>query len=399
MEFNYTAKDKNSKVIKGIIEASSLNNATGSLREKGLFVTNIKEVGKKAFGIKFLEKKVSIKDKIIFTEQLGVMVASGISIVDALEALKEESTNKIFGAQIQKIISDIQGGSTLSKALAKYPESFSEIYINMVQSGEESGKLEMVLNRLAKQLEKDYELGRKIRGALAYPIFVLVALVIVVGLIMAFVIPQLKLVFDEAEVKLPLLTRIMISVSYFVKDFGIFLIIFAVGAIIGISRYRKTPTGKKIFDNTILKIPVFGLLLKKSYMARFTRTFASLTASGLPLIDVFTVSGQTIGNSIYKDEIYKMASEVKSGKQMSVTFKNSLIMPKMIGQLATVGEKSGNIDEVFNTLADFFDRDVDSITANLSVMLEPILMAIMGVGIGLVIIAVLQPIYGLVNAI
>jgi len=398
MQFTYKAKNKQGEITKGIINAENPEAAQAVLREKDLFVVEIKGV-KKKFSDKYFKKGIPIKDKIIFTEQLGIMIKSGISIIDGLRALKEETDNKGFSLIIQEIISDIEGGTPFSQALDKYPQAFSEIYVNMIKSGEQSGKIDLVLLRLASQLDKEYELKRKIKGALAYPLFVMIALVAVLVLIITFVIPQLKLVFDDAGVSLPLLTRILISLSAFLKKDGLLVLGGLILLVIVGVRFHKTESGRKYFDTLILKIPVFGLLLKKSYMAQFTRTFASLVASGLPLMDVFRVAGKTTGNILYEKEIALMATEIKAGQPISDTLKKSKLMPKMVGQLASVGEKSGNIDEVFDTLADFFDRDVDNITSNLSTLLEPIIMVVMGIGIGLVIVAVFQPIYGLVNAI
>lgn len=398
MQFTYKAKNKLGEVTKGVINAENPEAAQTVLREKDLFVVEIKGV-KKKFSDKYFKKGIPIKDKIIFTEQLGIMIKSGISIIDGLRALEEETDNNGFSLIIQEIISDIEGGTPFSQALDKYPQAFSEIYVNMIKSGEQSGKIDVVLLRLASQLDKEYELKRKIKGALAYPIFVMIALVAVLVLIITFVIPQLKLVFDDAGVSLPLLTRMLISLSAFLQKDGLLVLAVLILLVIAGVRFRKTESGRKLFDTLILKIPVFGLLLKKSYMAQFTRTFASLVASGLPLMDVFRVAGKTTGNILYEKEIALMAIEIKAGQSISETLKKSELMPKMVGQLASVGEKSGNIDEVFDTLADFFDRDVDNITSNLSTLLEPIIMVVMGVGIGLVIVAVFQPIYGLVNAI
>ena len=398
MQYSYKAKNTEGKIVKGIMDAESETIAQNVLREKNLFILEIKGTKEKLLE-KYFKKKIAIKDKIIFTEQLGIMIKSGISIIDGLRALEEETENVKFAIIIKKIISDIEGGTPFSKALEKHDEAFSEIYVNMVKSGEQSGKIDLVLVRLSSQLEKEYELKRKIKGALAYPIFVLFALIAVMVLVITYVIPQLKAVFDDAGVSLPLLTRILIGISVFLQKDGLYILIAFILLAVSIIQFKKTTSGKKVFDTLLLKIPIFGMLLKKSYMAQFTRTFSSLVASGLPLMDVFRVAGGTIGNVLYEKEIEKMAEEIKAGQPISATLKKSKLMPKMVGQLAAVGEKSGNIDEVFDTLADFFDRDVDNITSNLSSLLEPVIMVVMGVGIGLVIVAIYQPIYGLVNAI
>lgn len=397
MNFNYVVKDKNSKISRGVIDAEDKKAASMSLSEKDFYVISISE--KTEQKLSFLRKKISLKDKIIFTEQLAIMIRSGLSIIEALEALQEETQNKYFYEAIGKIISSVEGGAAFSKSLSMFPDIFSEIYISMVDSGEKSGKVDEVLTQLASQLEKDYELTRKIRGALSYPIFVMIALVAVMVLILTYIIPQLKLIFEDSGVKLPVMTRVIIGLSEYLKVYGLYIFIALFILIVLLMRWRKTASGRKTFDKAILKLPVFGVLLKKTYMARFSRTFASLTASGLPLLEVFKVSGNTIGNVVYQEEIEKIAQKVQSGQPVSITLKQSEIFPKMIGQLSTVGEKSGNLDEVFVTLANFFERDVDNITANLSAILEPLLMVVLGVGIGLIIVSVLQPIYGLVNAI
>jgi len=398
MQFTYKAKNNKGVVSKGIVEADESTKASSSLREKGLFVTEIKPKLGQGFSLPF-KKKVPLKDKIIFTQELAIMLKSGLSIVDALDSLKEEANNRYFETEISEIILDVKGGVPISKALAKHGDIFNDIYINMIKSGEESGKIEIVLNRLAVQMQKEYELNRKIKNAMSYPAFVMVALVGVLALVMIVIIPQLKLIFDDAGVALPILTRVIIKISFFLKNYWPHILVGVIAIIVATMRLYKTPAGKEGIDRLKIKIPVIGSLLKKTYVSRFTRTFASLTASGLPLVEVFEVSSKVIGNSIYQKEIGNMAEKIKSGHSISATLKDSVLMPKMIGQLASVGEKSGNVDEVFDTLADFFDRDIDSATANLSTMLEPVLMVVMGVGIGIIIISVLQPIYGLVNAI
>ena len=399
MKFKYKAKNNEGETIKGVLESNSHDEAASLLKEKRLYVVDLKEEGTKSQFEKIFQKKVTVKDKIVFTEQLGIMIKSGLSIIEALEALQEETVNKYFGSQIAEVIVDVQGGTPLSKALEKHQDSFSEIYISMIKSGEESGKLDVVFQRLSVQLGKEYDLTRKIRGALAYPVFVLVALVIVMIIILTFVIPQLKLIFDDAGVPLPLLTRAVMGLSMIIKNYGIYIFAFLAIIVVLLIRFKKTEKGKHIYDSLIIKLPVFGTLLKKTYMARFTRSFAALISAGLPLLDVLRVTGNTIGNVLYKKEIENMTVSIKSGQPISQTLKKSPLFPKMIGQLAIVGEKSGSLDEVFDTLANFFERDVDNITSNLSALLEPILMVVLAVGIGLVIVSVLQPIYGLVNAI
>lgn len=399
MQFTYKAKNSQGKKTGGTVEAESQKAAIALLREQGLFVLKIGEKGHR-FLLDFLSKDhVPLKDKIIFTKQLSIMVRSGLSLIDALHSLKTESVNKTLTEVIDDVVAKVEGGTAFSQALAKHQAVFGEVYVNMVQSGEESGKLDIVLDRLAIHLEKDYDLVRKIQGALYYPIFVLITMIIVIALVIVLVIPQLKAIFDDAGVPLPVITRGMIGLSLFLKDFGIYLLVALVVIISLAAKWKRTSTGKRFFDRWALKIPILSVLLKKSYMARFTRTFSALIASGLPLLEVFKSSSRVIGNVLYEEEIVSMAKKVEAGTAVSIVFKKSSMFPSMIGQLSTIGEKSGNMDEVFDSMADFFEKDVDNITSNLSALLEPILMVIIGVCVGLVIVSVLQPIYGLVNAI
>lgn len=400
MEFLYKAKNKAGRLIKGAIASPDSKAASVALSDQGLFVINISEKKVNSLGFeKLFQRKTNLKEKIIFTQQLAMMIRSGLSLVEALEALRDEMENKQFSKEIDEIISDIKGGTTLSLALSKHPQSFNEIYINMTKAGENSGKLDLVLERLAMQLEKDYELTRKIKGALYYPFFVLIVLVVVLALVITIIIPQLKNVFDDAGVDLPFLTRMLIELSNILKQYGLYIAALSTALVIALVRLTKQGSGRVLKDKLILKIPIIGNLLEKSYISRFTRTFSSLVSSGMPVINAMEVSSSVIGNVVYEKEISKLKEDIRNGKSVSSTLKSSLLFPKMVGQLSTVGEKSGNLDEVFDKTADFYDRDIESITANLSSLLEPVLMVIMGIGIGIIIISILQPIYGLVNAI
>jgi type IV pilus assembly protein PilC len=399
MHFKYRAKNAQGESVKGEIEATDQASASASLREQGLYVSSVAKVSEKKSAIPLLARKTGLKDKIIFTQQLGIMIKSGLAVVEALKALADETENKKFAVEINDVISDVKGGTTFSDALAKHPRSFDTVYCNTVKAGEKSGNLDEILAELAVSLEKDYNLTSKLRGAMIYPAVVLTALVAVLILVLVVIIPQLKLIFDDVGVPLPLITRIVIGISYFLQHYIIYIAIALVALIILVKYWLKTTSGRLIYDRARLKIPVLGTLFKKTYMAKFTRTFAGLTAAGLPLIDVFKTTESVIDNVIYQKAIDEMTKKVEVGEPTSKVIKDSPLFLGMVGQLASVGEKSGNIDVVFKSMADFFDKEVDNMTTNLSTLLEPVLMVVMGAGIGFLIIAVLQPIYGLVNAI
>lgn len=398
MFYTYQARDKHGETVKGEIEASDPKGAISSLRESGVFVSSIKAKSKKQNFLSDLFSKTALKDRIIFTQQLGIMIRSGLSVVGALEALAEQTGNKTFAEDINQIISDVKGGMALSDAMSKHPRSFDSIYINTVKSGEKAGKLDEVLLRLTTQLEKDYSLNHKIKGAMVYPAFIMIALVAVMVLVLIYIIPQLKVIFDETGVPLPALTRGVIALSEFLQKNILYVLAGAIALFFGFRYVAKTPAGREVFDKIKLKIPVFGNLLVKTYMAKFSRTFAGLSAAGLPLLEIFKTTQDVVPNVIYQNEIANMAKKVEVGEPISKVIRDSKLFPKMMAQLAGVGEKSGSIDEVFDSMANFFDKEVDNITSNLSTLLEPMLMVIMGGGIGLLIVSVLQPIYGLVNA-
>ena len=399
MHFFYKAKNSNGQSTKGEIEASDETSAITVLRDNGLFISDISQKSEKTSVFSFLNRTASLKDKIIFTQQLGIMIKSGLSVVEALEALADETTNKKFSAEIKDIISDIKGGSELSTALSKHPRIFNQVYVNTIKSGEKSGKVDEVLSRLSIQLEKDYDLTSKLRGAMIYPLVVLTALVAVMILVLVVIIPQLKVIFDDVGVPLPILTRMVISLSTYLRKYFVFFVIGVVIIVILIKLWGRTDTGRHIIDRVKLKIPVLGNLAKKSYMAKFTRTFGGLSSSGLPLLDIFKTTRDIVDNVIYRDAIDEMTKKVEVGEPISKVIKDCPLFPGMVGQLAAVGEKSGSIDVVFNSMANFFDKEVDNISTNLSTLLEPVMMIFMGAGIGLLIVSVLQPIYGLVNAI
>lgn len=398
MHFTYKAKDRQGHQISGDIEASDESGAVTSLREKGYYVSTITPINTKSL-MPEIFNRVSAKDKIVFSQQLGVMIKSGLSLVEALEALKGEQNNKKFAKVINDVISDVKGGTPLSVAFEKHPNIFDPVYTNTIASGEKSGKLDEVLQSLTLQLEKDYALTSKLKSAMIYPIVVVFIMIVVVIIILVYIIPQLKVIFEDSGAALPPITRAVIALSDFVKEDIIYIIIGVIALAIGVRFAGGTDKGRHILDRIKIKLPVFGALNVKSYMARFARTFSGLSKSGLPLLEIFRTSKLVINNVIYQDEIDKMMKKVEVGEPVSKVIKDSKYFPSMVGNLVSVGEKSGSLDTVFDTIANFFDKEVDAITNNLSALLEPVLMVFMAVGVVFIILSVLQPIYGLMNVI
>lgn len=397
-EFNYKARDLEGNLKTGLITANNEENAAEVLAEHKLILTQLSEKQENRFDVDKLVsvlKRISMKDRVIFTRQLGTMIKSGLPIVQALHILAEQTNNKLFAEIIRDLSASIEGGSSFSSALAKYPKYFDKVYINLVRAGEASGHLEEVLERLATQQEKSYALAKKVRGAMMYPAFVLVAMVAATVLMLVVVIPPLKSIFADAGAQLPLPTKVLIALSDSLLKFWYLYGITAIAAVLGVRYFLKTPAGAQLFDRAKLRAPVFGSLFQKIYVARFTRTLSSLVAGGVPILQALEIVGDSLGNSVFERAIKKAAKEVESGIPLSVPIRANPVFPAMVPQMISVGEQTGKMDQVLTRLADFFEDEVDNIVKNLSTLLEPILMVVMGLGVGGLLIAILMPIYNL----
>jgi type II secretory pathway component PulF len=400
--FAYKVRGEEGKLDRGLVVAASQAEALEKVRKLGSTVTvlELREVAQKAEKSKFsFGKKLSLKDRIIFTEQLSVMLNAGITLVQALKGLEEETVNKGLARILEKIIVDVEGGMPFSEALAKHPKAFSTIYCQMVKSAEKTGNLADILSKLTEQQQKEYELKGKVKGALIYPAIVSILLLAVMILVITFILPKLTAIFSESGVELPTSTKILLGISdIFVNQWWLIIL----GLLVLISGFKfmlRTERGLFFWDAFKIRIPVMGSFMKKAYMARFTQSFASLAQAGVPVLEVFRTLRGVIGNSVYEREIDKIANDVENGIKVSVAIRKSKHFPAMVGQLVSVGEQSGDLAGIFHVLGEFFGKEVDTMAKNLSTMLEPLIMVAMGVGIGFVLISVLQPIFNLTNAV
>lgn len=396
VNFIYKAISSQNKKIRGIVKASSEFGARKLLEKQRFTIISIMEQNKIGISFNFL-KRVSIKDKIIFTEQLGIMIKSGLSVTDALESLADETQNKYFADAINDIKSQVESGTALSKALEAHPRIFPEVFIQVIKSGEVTGALDGVLSKLGTQLQKDYDLVAKVKSAMIYPIIVITLLIGVMIIVVTYIIPKLKDVFTEAGTELPISTKILlfISDSLIKYSWG-----FIIGLVIIIFIFRfLTSKGKgQIIWHTIkIKIPVFGPFSQKIILARFTQIFSSLSGAAVPVLKIFETTENIVGNVVIRQDLKNIALDVKNGIPVSFAFRKSKHFPRMVSQLVSVGEKSGEMQSVFELLANFYEKDVDNMAKNLSSALEPIIMIVMGLGVGFILISVLQPIYGLVG--
>lgn len=399
--FNYKARNEKGESVEGKIEAKDESTAISLLQDQKLFITTISETANIKFfgGFGGFFKKVPLKEKIMFTTQMAVMIKSGLPILEAVKTMGHQVQNKNMSNLLKEVVKDISSGLSFSKALSKHPDVFDETYIKVIESGEKSGRLDKVLLKLSKDLSKDYDLNGKVRGALMYPAFILFVLIIVMAVVLIYVIPQLKIIFNDVGVELPLVTRMIIALSNFVVAYWWLLLIIGIVFAVFFRRYLKTDKGSYAFDKLKLKIPILKPVLLNIYMSRFTRSLSSLVSAGIPMIDVLNTSKGVIGSAVFEREVEKIVVKVESGANISKAMEESPYFPPLVTSLVAVGEKSGKTDYILKNLSQFLEKEVDNTVRNLTSLLEPIIMVVLGVGIAIVIISVIMPIYGLVQVI
>jgi type IV pilus assembly protein PilC len=401
-DYVYKARTATGQLKTGEITAVSEENAAELLSQHHLILTKLspkKEGGFDASQILGIFHRISMKDRVIFTRQLGTMIKSGLPIVQALHILSEQTANQRFSEVILDLSATVEGGGTFSSALAKYPKLFDRVYVNLIKSGEASGHLEEILERLAEQQEKSYRLAGKVRGALMYPAFVVVALIGAAILMMIVVIPPLKAIFTEAGAQLPLATRMLIGASDALRGYWWLMLPAVIALSFGVRQFLESETGKVGWDRVKLRLPIFGPLFQKIYISRMTRTLSSLTGGGVPILNALDIVGESVGNSVYENALKSAAKDVEAGIPLSQPLRANSAFPAMVPQMISVGEQTGNLDGVLNKLADFYEEEVDNTVKNLSTLMEPILMVIMGIAVGGLLIAILMPIYNLGNVI
>lgn len=399
--YSYTARQigsGQSQIQKGQIEAETSGAATTQLRSQNLLILKLEEGdGKSGFKFHLGGKRVPFKEKIIFTRQLAVMVKAGLSLVKALESLSEQTDNRHFKTTIGEVIKAVKGGQTLSKALAHYPKIFPEVYVAVVRAGEETGQLAEVLFTLADQQEKQAELISKVRSAMMYPSIIFLALIGVVFLIIFFVLPSLQSVFNDFGAELPLTTRFLFAVSeLFRQYFYIFGVVFVIFIYL-LRWWFSRPSGRLVYDHLKIRIPVFGNLTKKVYMATFSRTLSMLVKASLPILESIKIVKKTINNKHYEEAFDRIQLAVKNGKPLSQAVSRETLFPPMVSQLLNLGEESGNLESVLSEVTRFYDNEVETITKNLASLVEPIMLIVMGLGVAFVVASVLGPIYKLVS--
>ncbi len=402
MLFKYKTKNFEGETIKGTIEAISQQAATDILTNKKLIILSLVEAGavpfwRRPLNIPFLSG-VKPQDMVFLSRQLATMVGAGLPLVKALEVLNKQTANTYLKGVVQDIAEEVRGGNRFSSTLAKYPKLFDNFFINMVRAGETAGKLDEVLNYLADEQEKNFDLMSKMKGAMIYPAFVVAMVGGVMVLMMVFVIPQLTTILEEAGVELPITTRILIGTSKFFKKYLIFIILAIIGLVVGFKFFTKTKSGRFIWDRTILKAPVFGKLFQNLYLVRFTRSLSTLIVGGIPLTSALKIVSDVVGNAVYKKLVLRTIKDVEEGRSISSALLESKQVPKMLSHLLAVGERTGKIDEVLSKMADFYSREVENILSRLVTLLEPIIIIFLGVVVGGMVASIILPMYRLASA-
>jgi type IV pilus assembly protein PilC len=396
----WEGKNRMGEVQKGEMEAASIATIQGNLNRMKISPIKIKKKSKDLFeNVAFLQPKVKEADVILFCRQFSTMIDAGLPIIQCLDILYSQQENKTFKKMLKEIKDSVEGGSTLAEALKKYPDQFNNLFVNMVSAGEAGGILDTILKRLSNYLEKAAKLKARVKGAMTYPIVTMLIAVIVVAVILVFVIPVFQEMFKDFGSELPVFTQLVVNVSNFVKS----NILYIIGALVlffyAVKRIYKTEKGRAAIDRYVLKLPVFGVLLRKVAVAKFTRTMGTMLASGVAILEALDIVARTAGNMTIEKAIYNVRTAIAEGRTMSDPLAESGVFPAMVCQMIAVGESTGALDAMLEKIADFYDEQVDQAVENLTSLIEPFMLVFLGVTIGGLVVAMYLPIFKMAGAI
>ena len=393
--YRYTAKSKLGGLMTGMVDAGDESLAHDMVMEKGLEIISLVETAPPSvFQVSFnWLNRITSKDIVVLSRQLAVMTSANVPIVQALKILVDQTSNGKLKGIVSDIADSIEGGARLSQAFGNYPEVFSDFFVSMLKAGETAGKIDDVLNFLADQAEKDYDLSSKIRGAMIYPAFIIVGLTVVGMLMMVFVIPNITSILTESGAALPFATRMLIGVSSFFVHFWWLVIAGIAGGFAAFRFYIKTANGRLQWDWLKIHLPLFGQIFRTVYLVRFTRSLATLLVGGVPITRSLEVVADVVGNAVYRELILATMRSVRDGNPLAMLFLESPIMPIAVSQMINIGEQAGKLDDVLQRLTSFYNREVEHHVANLTTLIEPIVIVIMGVGVGFMIAAIILPMY------
>jgi len=397
--FVYKVRDRTGKIFTGNMDAENKEAIISELRKKNYFITSIgQKKGIASFSTEItLFQSVKLEDLTIFYRQFATMINAGLTIVKCLDILAEQVENKLLVKVLKEVKENIESGSTLAEAFSKHPKVFSNLYISMIKAGEIGGVLDEVLSRIADLIEKEYALRQKVKSAMTYPLFVLSAAVLMAIFLLTFILPQFATVFQSFGAKLPALTMGLITLTRLFNRFWYVFLIVIVALVFALSAYTKTPTGRMNFDKFKLKAPIFGVILRKTAIVRFTQTLSTLIKSGVPILEALQVSSESIGNAVVALAVTNAKARIKEGQSISIPLAESGVFPPMVTQMILVGEESGELENMLINIATFYNQEVERAVERLTSVIEPIMMAFISLIIGTMIIAMYLPIFGMMN--
>lgn len=398
-KYQYIAKDIKGSLTKGEIEANSQKSAEEAISAQSLTPVQVKEINETFFSE--LRQKlghVPATEKVMFSKQLATLISAGVPISQSMHILERQTKNKILKEAINALGSDIEAGLSLSSSMEKQSRVFSPLYVSLVSSGEAGGSLDKSLERMADEIEKEHDLVSSIRGAMSYPMIILVAMIGVVVYMLSTIVPQLAGIFAEMGGELPAATRMLLKVSDLIRTQGFLILIALVGSVVGFrTLLQKNKNVRYGWHKMLLKIPIFGQLMSKVNITRFTRTFGSLLSSGVNVLEAMKISANTIQNEVFKTDILKAADDVKNGVTIAEALKKTKNFPVILAEMIAVGEETGSLDNILDKVTSFYQKEVDGTIKNLSSLVEPLMMIIIGVGVGTIVVAVIQPVYSMTN--
>ena len=399
-KFSYEARDQaTNKVIKSTIQADSETAAARLLIKQGFVPLNVKEQIGDGSLLDRLTGRISTKDRVVFTRQLATLIGAGLPLAQSLHTVMDQTQNKQLQSVIQEITVSVEGGKALSESFAKHPKVFNEVFISLIAAGELSGTLDESLQRIAAQQEKDAAVSSKIRGALTYPVIVLVVITAVMGFMLFTVVPQVEKLYEDLKKPLPWLTQVMVDGSNFLMNFWWLVLIVLGIAIYFFIQYSKTENGIKFVDTFKIRVPMFGRMFQKLYMARLARTGQTLLSSGVSMLDMLKITSSAINNVLIEKAIVRAAEKVQGGKALSVALEPEDVILPLVPQMIKIGEQSGKVDEMMGKVAQVYEDELDEEIRTISTAIEPILMVVLAVVAGGMVGAVLFPIYSLVGGI
>ena len=393
--FKYKARNEYGENVTGKVEAQSEGQAARALMDRNLLVIKIQPMADTTFSHLYSSIfGVTTDDLVRFTRQLATMINAGLPLTGALSILQDQS-KPAMASVVTKLLKDVESGNSFAESLAEQPDVFPRIYVQLVKAGEIGGVLDEVLQRLADNLEKQKDFREKTKSAMIYPVIVLAAMVVVAFIMMVFVMPKLTQMYQDFEAELPLPTKILITVSNFSANYWWVVLLAAAGIFFGARVWSKTDYGQKKIDELLLKIPIFGSLRKKIVLAEFSRTLSLLIASGVPLLEALDIVAKTLASVNFRDIFIEAKEDVKKGVSLSQAIGVYEVLPPIVPQMVAVGEETGRIDEILSKLSEYYERESEYAVKNLTTSMEPVIMIILGIGVGIMVIAIIMPIYNL----